>query len=153
MPSMNVLQKLRQTVSDIQKAGNPGQAAGAWELAGRLLGRMPVDGAEAARVCAAKDVEALDAMVLRLERPAAGDEPAEPVDEKEMERALKAFKKRLHLMQLAEESKLGGKQLTAGRKTTIDAIVPPGEFPVEVWRALALAGKLKNTGQGFYALP
>jgi hypothetical protein len=152
MRGMNVLQKLRQTVGDVQKPRSPKHASEAWELAGRLLGRLPVDAQEAARICGARDASALDALVARLEGIASAPVAAVVVDEKEMDRALKAFKKRMQLMQLAEESKLGGRQLTAGRKTTIDAIVPPGEFPDEVWKALAAAGRLKHTGQGFYAL-
>ena len=34
----------------------------------------------------------------------------------------------------------------------IDAIIPPKEFPAEIWKQLARAGALKYTGQGFYLL-
>mgnify|MGYP007037740611 CR=1 FL=1 len=132
----------------------PGPLQAAWDLAGRLLSRMPVDAAEAGRVCDSKDLAGLDALVRRLENPApAAPAPAgEAVSSEEKDRALKAFKKRLKLMKLSEESKLGGRQLTGGRKSEIDAIIPPDEFPHEVWQALAAEGRLKSAGQGFYQL-
>lgn len=150
---MNAVQKLRQMVGEIGKTTAPGPQQAAWDLVGRLLARMPVDAGEAGRICDQKDLAGLDAMVARLERPAAAPAPSGPtIPEEELDRALKAFKKRLKLMRLAEESKLGGRQLTGGRKSEIDAIIPPDEFPYEVWQALAASGRLKSAGQGFYAL-
>ncbi|MBL8746813.1 MAG: hypothetical protein JNK58_10715 [Phycisphaerae bacterium] len=71
----------------------------------------------------------------------------------ELDKALRAFRKRLKVMRLADESRLGGRQLTKGRESEIDAIIPPHEFPDEVWRALAREGRLIHTGRGFYSLP
>ncbi len=64
---------------------------------------------------------------------------------------MRAYTKRLKLARLADESRLGNRYTTGGRKSAIDAIIPPEEFPPEVWKALALAGKLRDTGGGFYA--
>ncbi len=166
---MNAVQKLRQMVSDIRRGPAVVDVRASWELVGRLIGRMPVDMTEAARVCAARDVDALDAMVARLENPqsahqgtevrdTAGKEAApgveaEAVSKDDMDKALRAFRKRLKVMRLSEESKLGGRQLTGGRKSEIDAILPPHEFPSDVWQALERAGRLKAVGQGFYAMP
>mgnify|MGYP001479781260 CR=1 FL=1 len=155
---MNAVEKLRQMVGEIRRGPGAVDVRASWELVGRLLGRMPVDAAEAARVCSARDIDALHAMVGRLENPQAAVAPNEPAggagpDKDELEKALKAFRKRLKVMRLAEESKLGGRQLTGGRKSEIDAIMPPHEFPNEIWQALAREGKLKALGQGFYALP
>lgn len=67
--------------------------------------------------------------------------------------ALKAFRKRIKLMRLDAESKLGAaRPMTSGKKSGIDAIQPPSQFPREVWQELARQGKLKDTGGGFYAL-
>jgi len=150
---MNAVQKLRQMVGEIGKTTESGPQQAAWDLVGRLLARMPVDAAEAGRICDQKDLAGLDVMVSRLEQPEAPPAPSGPtIPEEELDRALKAFKKRLKLMRLAEESKLGGRQLTGGRKSEIDAIIPPDEFPYEVWQALAASGRLKSAGQGFYTL-
>lgn len=69
-----------------------------------------------------------------------------------LKRAMKAFRKRLKLTKLDEESKLGGRYTSAGRQSSIVAILPPHQYPTEVWQALVMQGKLKNTGQGFYEL-
>ena len=132
-----------------------GKANEAWALIGRLLGRMPVDEAEASRVCTERDLAGLDALVATLESPApAPAKGAPPSDEvqRQMAPAMKAFRKRLKLSRLADESKLGGRQLSGGHKSEIDAILPPTDYPREVWEALADAGQLKRTGGGFYAL-
>jgi hypothetical protein len=151
---MNALQKLRQLVGEIGKG--PASAMQAWPVANRLLSRMPLDQAEIKRVCDARDAVGLDAIVTRLEN--AESKPAPPISpaaaavtEDEMKAALKAFNKRLKLARLSDESRLGNRYTTGGRSSKIDAIPPPGEFPPHVWEALVHAGKLINTGQGFYA--
>lgn len=166
---MNAVEKLRQMVGEIRRGPAAVDVRASWDLVGRLLGRMPVDSAEASRVCAARDIDGLDAMISRLERPQAAP-PQETVksadsagvpggsggaapSKEELDKALRAFRKRLKVMRLSEESKLGGRQLTAGRKSEIDGILPPHEFPSEVWQALAREGRLKALSQGFYALP
>lgn len=83
--------------------------------------------------------------------PGAGGIPT-PTPET-LKSALKAFRKRIKLMRLDAESKLGGgRPLTSGKSAGIDAIQPPSQFPREVWQELARQGKLRDTGGGFYAL-
>ena len=142
-------------VGEIKNATQPAKAQEAWDLVHRLLGRMPVNAAEVSRICESRDLAALDYLVTSIETP--GRAPSAPTQAsvqmtEEMDNALKAFKKRLKLTRLSDESKLGGRQLSGGKKSEIDAIIPPTEFPPEVWAALAKAGKLKHTGGGFYAL-
>lgn len=60
--------------------------------------------------------------------------------------ALKAFRKRLKVTRLDEESKLPSRALTGGRRSSIVAIQPPSQFPREVWDALVEAGSLKREG-------
>jgi len=74
-----------------------------------------------------------------------------PATEEELRKALKAFKKRLKMTQLEEDSKLGRSPLT-GAKSTITAIQPPLGFGREVWEELATQGYLKRDGGGFYQL-
>ena len=66
--------------------------------------------------------------------------------------ALKAFRKRLKLTRLDEESKLGRSPLSAGKRSQVVAIVPPNQFPLTVWAELVAQGKLKTAGRGFYEL-
>jgi len=149
---MNAIQKLRELVGEVRKG--PASAMHAWPVAERLLARMPIDQAEVKRVCSARDEVGLDALVSRLEAPAQGQTPASAsaaFSEDDLKAALKAFNKRLKLARLSDESRLGNRYTSGGRKSQIDAILPPEDFPPEIWRALAAAGRLKYTGEGFYA--
>lgn len=70
----------------------------------------------------------------------------------DLKQALKAFKKRLKVMRLDEESNIGGGPLSGGRGSSIVAITPPNQFPPAVWEELAKQGKLKSAGRGTYEL-
>jgi hypothetical protein len=74
-----------------------------------------------------------------------------PATEEELKKALKAFKKRLKLTQLEEDSRLGHSPLT-GAKNKITAIQPPVGFGKEIWLELKEKGYLKDDGGGFYQL-
>jgi hypothetical protein len=65
--------------------------------------------------------------------------------------AYKAFKKRLKLMQLDDNSRIGRSPLSGGQRTTIAGITPPDQYPRAVWEELVKQGKLKHAGQGMYA--
>jgi hypothetical protein len=73
-------------------------------------------------------------------------------DAETLKHAMKAFRKRLKLTRLDEESKLGNRAMTGGRQSAIVAIIPPREYPVSVWQELARQGKLKPSSGGFYQL-
>jgi len=86
-----------------------------------------------------------------------GSQPQEraeddPLHKDNLKRAMKAFRKRLKLARLNDESKLGGRYTSGGKKSAIDAIQPPNQYPREVWDELVNQGKLVNTGQGFFRL-
>ena len=69
----------------------------------------------------------------------------------DLKKAFKAFKKRLKLTQLGEDSKISGSPLT-GQHAKIVAIMPPNQFPQAVWDELARQGKLKRGGGGLFQL-
>ena len=75
-----------------------------------------------------------------------------PSTEEERRKALKAFKKRLKLTRLDDESKIGHGPLSGGAQDTIVSIQPPSGFTREIWEELAELGFLKRDGQGFYTL-
>ena len=79
-------------------------------------------------------------------------QPAEGIDPALIKKAMKAFRKKLKLSRLDEESKLGRSPLTGGKKSTIVAITVPYGYPQEVWDELVRQGRLKDTGRGFYEL-
>lgn len=82
--------------------------------------------------------------------PQAGD-TGSPAPE-ELRRAMKAFKKRLKLTRLDDESGLGHGPMTGGRSSGVVAIMPPNQYPRAVWDALVEKGRLKYAGQGLYQM-
>ncbi len=69
-----------------------------------------------------------------------------------LKRAMKAFKKRLKLTRLDQESTAGRNPLSYGAKSDVVAVMPPEQYPALVWDALVEKGKLKNLGSGVYEL-
>ena len=78
--------------------------------------------------------------------------PARSPTPQELKQALKAFRKRLRLTRLDEESQLGGRYTSSGHKSEIVAITPPSQFPQAVWDELVRQGKLKKASRGTYEL-
>jgi hypothetical protein len=77
--------------------------------------------------------------------------PAGPTRE-QLKGAFKAFKKRLKLTRLDAESQLSRNPLSTGRGHGIVAIIPPVDYPQEVWDELVRQGKLKKAGHGMYEI-
>jgi len=69
-----------------------------------------------------------------------------------LKQALKAFKKRLKLTRLDDESNLGGGPFSGGRASGIVGIQPPNQYPREVWDKLVEQGRLRRVGSGLYQL-
>ena len=76
----------------------------------------------------------------------------EEFTKEELKLAMKAFRKRLRLTRLDEESKLGHGAMTSGGKSGICAVRPPNQFPDAIWAALVTGGKLKYVGHGLYEI-
>jgi hypothetical protein len=70
----------------------------------------------------------------------------------DLKHAFKAFKKRLKVTRLDEESKLNYRPTSSGQGSAIVAIVPPNQFPQAVWDELVKQRKLKYAGHGTYEL-
>jgi hypothetical protein len=66
-------------------------------------------------------------------------------------KAFKAFKKRVKMHQLEDDSTLGHSPLT-GARSKIVSIQPPSGFGRDVWDQLADKGYLKRDSGGFYEL-
>ena len=80
--------------------------------------------------------------------PSPDDTPTPEV----LKRALKAFKKRLKLTRLDQESGLGGGPMSGGRPSGIVAITPPDQYPRKVWDTLVEQGRLKKGAHNQYEL-
>jgi hypothetical protein len=68
--------------------------------------------------------------------------------EDELKRAYKAFKKRLKLTRLDDESGLS----KGSKRSGIAGIMPPSGFPPGIWEELVTSGRLKREGSGTYSL-
>lgn len=156
---MNMQQKLRALADEIEANTNALDVQNAWALVGRLIGRVPVDQAAAAKAVQEQDLDAFVALLDQLEgKDTPAPAPAAPELEQtfateDLSAAMRAFKKRLKLARLNDESRLGSKQLSGGKHSEIDAIRPPSEYPDAMWHHLAREGRLSDAGGGFYGLP
>lgn len=78
-------------------------------------------------------------------------QPAAPTPQ-ELKAAMKAFRKRLKLTQLDDQSRIGVGPMSSGRASSIVGISPPDQYPQAVWDELTRQGKLKRIGSGQYQL-
>ena len=76
----------------------------------------------------------------------------EPPSKEELRLAMKAFRKRLKLTCLDDESRMGYGATSSGQQSAIFAITPPNQFSSAVWQELAKQGKLKRDGGGLYSI-
>lgn len=80
------------------------------------------------------------------------EQPASAFDPEELRKALKAFKKRLKLARLEDESRLGHGPMSKGGRSEIVAVMPPNQYPRAMWDELVRQGKLRSAGHGLYEL-
>ena len=78
--------------------------------------------------------------------------PDDAPTKEELKWALKAFRKRLKLMRLDDESRIGGGSMSSGTQSGIVGIKPPEKFRQAIWDELVKQGKLKDAGHGLYEL-
>ena len=76
----------------------------------------------------------------------------EPPSKEDLRMAMKAFRKRLKLTRLDDESGMGYGPMSSGQQSGIVAISPPNQFPKAIWQELAKQGKIKHEGGLLYSL-
>jgi len=76
----------------------------------------------------------------------------DPFSKDELKRAYQAFKKRLKLTRLDDESKVGHGPMSGGGHSRVVAISPPNQYPRAIWDELVRQGKLKSAGGGMFEL-
>jgi len=84
--------------------------------------------------------------------PSDASQPPVPTSQ-ELKAAMKAFRRRLKLTCLDDQSRIGVGPMSSGRRSGIVGIMPPDQFPQAVWDELVRQGKLKRAGSGLYELP
>jgi hypothetical protein len=157
------LQKLGEVVSDLYLAEGS-KATKLWTSARAALMKLTApDDPRVANVLSTRSVTALAKLLNDLNTMARTAPPTAPksasaspvaLDPDQLKQAMKAFRKRLKLTILDEESKLGrtGNPMSGGKLSKIVAIMAPREYPAAVWEELARQGKLKSSGGSFYEL-
>jgi len=147
--------KLDELLAAIGEYDDPRRASAEWKQVFKLLGKTDTPSGRVTAVVGMRDVAGLTEILEQLRAPEA-EAPASTGDAPSPEtckRALRAFRKRLALTVLDEESTLGRSPLTKGHSANSAAIVPPTEWPDAVWQELVRQGKLRYIGHGLYARP
>ncbi len=131
-----------------------------WGAAQKAMIKAGIDANLVARAVVGRDVDLIDRLIDHLEDPECPVDPPQPepepgpeIPEEVLRDAMRAFRKRVKLTRLDHESKLARSPLSSGKSADFEAILPPNQFPPEVWRSLADRGDLESTGGGFYRVP
>jgi len=151
-----ILAKLDELLAAIRGYDDPRRAPEQWKQVYRLLQKTDLPPGHVTGTVGMRDAVRLAELIGRLRGTAppaaAGPGEAEAPDAETCRRALRAFRKRLALTCLDEESKLGRGPLSKGSGTSAAAITPPTEWPDTVWQELVRQGRLRYIGHGFYEL-
>lgn len=156
-----MFEELDTILAEIEAATDPHVAGPCWGKVQKLLLKSKADKGHLAQIVMGRDVAELRRLLQHLRAGGSGRPPAEAVeaaptagdiDAATLKAAMRAFRKRLKLTRLDDESRINVSPITAGRTSQISAIQPPHEFPAEVWQTLAAQGELRPAGQGFYEL-
>ena len=161
-PPMNP-EALVEALIALRPALEDGDSGRSWGEAHKLFLKTSIDSARLGPMVIGRDLALFDQLILSLQgveepeeaTPAEpeSDEPRPEIPVETLRKAMKAFRRRLKLTKLDMESKLGVGPMSGGRTADFESILPPHEFPPEVWKALAADGRLEATGRGFYKLP
>jgi hypothetical protein len=148
-PQCDLLSRiLTDVVARLQAGAAPEKA---WAEASRALAAAKEeDDVELYVAVEERDLDALRAIVRQW---ASGERPLVEHDREVLKRALKAFRKRLKLVQLDSESSVGRGPMSAGRHSGIVGVRPPDQYPQEVWDELVRQKRLVASPGGVYELP
>ena len=146
--------KLDALMTAIRGYDDPRRAAGEWKQVYNLLQKTDLLSVHMAHVVGMRDVVQLTELIDQLRAPAAAPGPphADAPSEGTCKRAMRAFRKRLSLTRLDEESKISSHSPLSKGMDSPAAIVPPIEWPESVWRELVRQGRLHCIGHGMYEL-
>ena len=147
-----IVTKLDELLTAIGGYDDPRRASGEWKQVYKLLQKTSLPPGRVTSMVGMRDVGRLAEAIAQLgapesEAPPPGDDAP---DAETCRKALKAFRKRVSVTRLDDESTLGRSPLSKGGSSGPLAITPPIEWPDEVWRELVRQGKLRDVGHGFY---
>jgi len=148
--------RLDEVLAAIRRYDDPRRAAAEWKQVFRLLQQTGLPGARVSHVVGMRDAAGLAELIDQLRTPAApAPPPPDAPDPETLKRAMRAFRKRLALTRLDDESRISSRSpLSKGSDRSVTSgIVPPSEWPESIWQELVRQGKLVQAGPGFYELP
>ena len=162
-PQMNAEAVLEALVA-LRPELEAGDSGRSWGEAHKLFLKTSIDASRLGPMVIGRDLALFDQLIRSLQgveepeeaiepEPEGDSEPAPEIPVETLRKAIKAFRRRLKLTKLDMESKLGVGPMSGGRTADFESILPPNEFPAQVWKALAADGRLEATGRGFYKLP
>lgn len=151
-----LLPQLEKLLAAIKAFPDPRRASAEWKQAYALLKKTSAAGNHLDNVIASRNVDGFVQLIDSL-RPvteeAAAAQAGPSIDESELKSALKAFRRRLKLMRLDEESRIDLRDpMSKGMGPQITAIECPREHGPEVWAELVRRGVLRRTGPGLYEI-
>ena len=168
--------ELAERIEEISRSEDE-QAGPIWGAIHKLLLKMKVPPSDIMPIIAARDLDSLHTLLQPPSDQTIDSSPEssppesspqedqsvesspspetatpESINRETLKKAMKAFRKRIKLIRLDHESKLGYGPMTGGRAADFNAIMPPQKYPKVVWEALVEDGQLKRAGPGFYML-
>lgn len=142
--------RLRSLHARLSTARDGAEAEPLWAEANAALREAEAqEDADVALPVWERDLDAVRQVIAAWD---AGTMPLVEWDKAVLKRAFKAFKKRLKLVRLDDESTAGANPLSQGRESSIRGISPPAQYAQEVWDLLVSQGKLRDAGHGLLEL-
>ena len=156
-PSPQLLSEITAKLLAIESA-DAASSGPHWGAMHKLLLKAKVGGASLLPIVGTRDLAELKNVIATLRGEEVVPIIKEPapviaeIDPSILQSALKMYRRRMKFSRLDRESTLGVGPMSGGANHRIESMIPPKEFPLAVWDALVLAGKLRREGQGFYSL-
>jgi len=147
--------KLEELLVAIREYADPRRAGAEWKQIYKLLQKTDLPTTRVANVVAMRGVDQLIELIDQFRDQNSSTVPTDTPapDPETCKHAMKAFRKRLKLTQLDDESQINNRNpLSKGAQSKIRSIIPPNDWPQAVWQELARQNKLRYTGDGFYEL-
>ena len=138
--------RLRAIAARLEEGVDPAEEETLWAAAEADLEAADADeDADIALPVLDRSLEELRAVIEAWD---AGKRALPPWDRTILKRALKAFRKRLKLARLDDESSSSRNPLSTGQSSSIVGVRAPEQVSQEVWDTLIAQGKLRDGGFG-----
>lgn len=143
--------RLESLAARVRDATDDGEAEAAWlEMEKQLAAAEAEEEIEIAMPILERSLEDVEAM---LRGWSDGTRPMAAWDKAVLKRALKAYRKRLKLVRLDDESSSSRNPLSRGEDSAITGVRPPEQYAPQIWATMVQLGKLRDAGHGLLELP